>query len=249
MNTSHRRTTTHWIAVAVLAAIALTGCSQKPADRMESAADANTASPSDSADRTNALPDDGKKSADPAEAAKKASPSTPAGDSGSRADDGRNSAGPATVAKTQPPSPRTDTRSDSGGEAAKDAPASTGRAPFAGTEQFVTIDRAWTSNGRSYVSVRPAEKKINTQFDTWEINSGTGPFTTVPMAGDARTLLTVPVRTETAEAKDAELLPYSPARFVTLVNRLDSSLYDGIGYDLVFDGAGQVTSLKTLFRP
>ncbi|WP_345590278.1 hypothetical protein [Streptomyces marokkonensis] len=249
MNASHRRTTKHWVAITALAAIALTGCTQEPADRMDSAADTKAASPSLSADKTDARPNGDKKPADPAEAAKKASPSAPAGNSSPRTDDVRNSAQPTTAAKTQPPSEQTGTPSDSSGEAAKDAPASTGRAPFAGTEQFVTIGKAWTSDGRSYLSVRPAQKKINTQFDTWEVNAGTGPFTTVPMAGGARTLLTVPVRPETTEAKDAELLPYSPARFVTLVNRLDSSLYDGIGYDLVFDGAGQVTSVKTLFRP
>ncbi|MFP3988286.1 hypothetical protein U9R90_12405 [Streptomyces sp. E11-3] len=97
--------------------------------------------------------------------------------------------------------------------------------------------------------MRPAQKKINTQFDTWEISSGTGPFTTVPMAKNAQAQLTCPVRDEVAGGSRAELLPYSQAQFVTLLNRLDSRLYDGIGYDLVFDGAGQVTSLKSLYRP
>lgn len=127
--------------------------------------------------------------------------------------------------------------------------ASTGKTPWAGTKQFVTVDKAWAEGGLTYLSVRPAEKKVNTQFDTWEIIPGTGPFTTVTMTKDARVLLACPVRDEVAGTSRAEPLPYSPTRFVTLLNQMDSGLQDGIGYDLVFDGAGQVTSLKSLYRP
>ena len=127
--------------------------------------------------------------------------------------------------------------------------ASTGRTPWAGTKQFVTVDKAWAEGGLTYLSVRPAEKKVNAQFDTWEIIPGTGAFTTVTMTKDARVLLTCPVRDEVAGTSRAEPLPYSPTRFVTLLNQLDSGLQDGIGYDLVFDGAGKVTSLKSLYRP
>ncbi|WTQ39439.1 hypothetical protein OG539_01275 [Actinacidiphila glaucinigra] len=247
MNTSRRRTTKRWLTVVALGAIALTGCSQKPADRMDPAA-AKPRSPSAAADKTDARSYGGKESAGPAEATKKASPSAPAGNSGTRWDGVQKSAVPTTVVKTQSPSTQTGTRSDSS-EAAKDTSASTSRAPFAGTKQFVTIDKAWRTNGRTYLSVRPAQKKINTQFDTWEIIPGTGPFTTVPMAKNAQALLTVPVRHEVAGVSRAELLPYSPEQFVTLLNQLDSGLYDGIGYDLVFYGAGQVASLKSLYKP
>ncbi|MFE9446192.1 hypothetical protein ACFYO2_46505 [Streptomyces sp. NPDC006602] len=114
----------------------------------------------------------------------------------------------------------------------------------------MTINKAWTAeDGLTYLSVRPAQKKINTQFDTWEITPGTDLFTTVPMAKDAQALLTCPVRDEVAGASRAELLPYPPAHFVTLLNQLDSGLYDGVGYDLVFDEVGQVTSLKSLYKP
>ncbi|MEU0115881.1 hypothetical protein ABZ137_19700 [Streptomyces bobili] len=113
----------------------------------------------------------------------------------------------------------------------------------------MTINKAWTEDGLTYLSVRPAQKKVNTQFDTWEIIPGTGAFTTVITTKDAQALLTCPVRDEVAGTSRAELLPYSPAQFVTLLNQLDSGLYDGIGYDLVFDGAGQVTNLKSLYRP
>lgn len=46
--------------------------------------------------------------------------------------------------------------------------------PFAGTKRFVTTDRAWTEGGLTKLSVRSAEKKVNTRFDTWEIVPGTG---------------------------------------------------------------------------
>ncbi|MEI7033212.1 hypothetical protein [Streptomyces pratensis] len=217
--TARRRTTGHWLTAVALAAVALTGCSQQPADRMAPTAGAKATSPSASADRADARPEGGERSAAPAETTKKASPS-----------------------------PQPGARSGGSG-AAKGTWASADRAPFAGTGQFVTIGKAWTSEGRTRLSVRPAQKKINTRFDTWEITPGTGPFTTVPVADDAQVLLAVPVRDEVAGVSRAELLPHSPARFVTLLNQLDPALFDGIGYDLVFDGAGRVTSLKSLYRP
>ncbi|WP_103535489.1 hypothetical protein [Streptomyces sp. SM11] len=97
--------------------------------------------------------------------------------------------------------------------------------------------------------MRTAEKKINTQFDTWEINPGTGPFTTLPLAENSKVLLAAPVRDQVAGTSRGKLLPYSPAELVTLIGRLDPTFSDGIGYDLVVDDAGQVTSLTSLFRP
>ncbi|MFH9138288.1 hypothetical protein [Streptomyces sp. NPDC017524] len=113
----------------------------------------------------------------------------------------------------------------------------------------MTISKAWSSNGRTHLSVRSAQKKINTRFDTWEITPGTGSFTTVPMAENGQVLLAVPVRGEVPGTSRAELLGHSPAQLVTLINRLDPALSDGIGYDLVFDGTGQVTGLTSLYRP
>ncbi|MEU3895295.1 MULTISPECIES: hypothetical protein [unclassified Streptomyces] len=121
--------------------------------------------------------------------------------------------------------------------------------PWAGTKQFVTIDRVWTEDGVTRLSVRPAQKEVNTQFDTWVITPGTGDFTTVTLTGDARVLLTTPVREEAPGASRAEPLPSSHAEFVTLVKRLDPALAKGIGYDLSFDGSGQVTKVQSLYRP
>ncbi|HCA87633.1 MAG TPA: hypothetical protein DEQ61_20470 [Streptomyces sp.] len=213
MNLPRRNSAKGRLTVVVLSTLVLTGCSQKPADHMESAAAAKPASSSTAADmRDDALPDGGKKSAD--------------------------------HAPSSAPTRKTATPPDS-----KDTSATAGTAPFAGTEQFVTINNARNSNGRTYLSVRPAQKKINTQFDTWEITPGTGSFTTVPMAKNGQVLLTVPVRGEVTGTSRAELLPYSPVQLVTLINQLDPTLCSGIGYDLVFDGAGQVTSLTSLYRP
>ncbi|MDG9722161.1 MULTISPECIES: hypothetical protein [unclassified Streptomyces] len=137
-----------------------------------------------------------------------------------------------------------------GGEGSRNAQASTSRTPWAGTKQFVTIDRAWTEDGLTRLSVRPAQKKVNTRFDTWEIIPGTGSFTTVTMAEDARVLLTTPVRGEDASGGGrAEPLPFSQAEFVSLLKQMDATLSAGVGYDLSFDGAGQVVKLQSLFRP
>ncbi|CCK27808.1 hypothetical protein BN159_3429 [Streptomyces davaonensis JCM 4913] len=131
-----------------------------------------------------------------------------------------------------------------------DPQASTSKSPWAATKQFVTIDKAWTEGGVTRLSVRPAQKEVNTQFDTWEITPGTGPFTTVTMTEDARILLTTPVRDEDAAgAGKAEPLPASQAEFVTLLKRLDPTVSAGIGYDLSFDGSGQVTRVQSLYRP
>ncbi len=150
-----------------------------------------------------------------------------------------------------------DPAAPSAGEARATAPADTGaepvaadKSPFAGTKQFVTIDKAWTEGGVTKLSVRPAEKKVNTQFDTWEIVPGTGDFATAPMAKDARVLLTVPVRGDDASGTGrGEPVSTSQAEFVTLLTQLDPRIREGAGFDLSFDGEGRVTRLESLYRP
>ncbi|MFG3408997.1 hypothetical protein [Streptomyces sp. NPDC048142] len=122
--------------------------------------------------------------------------------------------------------------------------------PFAGTKQFVTIDKAWTEDGLTKVSMRSAEKKVNTQFDTWQIVPGTGEFVTVTMAKDARVLLTVPLRGDDApEAGRGEPVSTTQAEFVTLLTQLESRIREDTGFDLSFDGEGQVTKLQSLYKP
>ncbi|MFF0507462.1 hypothetical protein ACFYUH_28210 [Streptomyces fimicarius] len=244
MNAFRRHSAKGWLTAVALGALVLTGCGQEPSHRLEPAAAAEAA-PSPTADGAtdDGLPHDGKKSADLTESGKKAAPSASSG-----RDDRKD--------------PRTDTdrKSDvsapssapEGRTATPAAPEATSEpavgAPFAGTEH-VTISKAWSDNGRTYLSVRSAQKKINTRFDTWEVTPSTGPFTTVSMADSSRVLLAVPVREEVAGTSRAELLAYSPDRLVTLISRLDPALSGGIGYDLAFDGNGRVTGLTSLYRP
>ncbi|MFC8706762.1 hypothetical protein ACFUIV_31895 [Streptomyces anulatus] len=122
--------------------------------------------------------------------------------------------------------------------------------PFAGTKRFVTTDRAWTEGGLTKLSVRSAEKKVNTRFDTWEIVPGTGEFVTVTLAKDARVLLTVPIRgDDTPGTSGGEPLPASQAEFITLLTQLDPRTREGAGFDLSFDGEGRVTKVQSLYKP
>ncbi|WP_405502033.1 hypothetical protein [Streptomyces anulatus] len=181
-------------------------------------------------------------------AAAGAAPSSTAGDATDTTDatdDGRTRDG----GKSADPAPSLAPDRRSAAPTASKNTSATGNAPFAGTAQFVTISRAWTGNGRTYLSVRPARKEVNSRFDTWEITPGTGPFTTVPMTDNGQVRLAVPVREEVAGTSRAELVAYSPAQLVTLIGRLDPTLSGGIGYDLVFDGTGRVTGLTSLYRP
>ncbi|PCG83410.1 hypothetical protein CIB93_24515 [Streptomyces sp. WZ.A104] len=243
MNASRRHFAKGWLTAIALSTLVLTGCGQKSADHTAPSAAAKPVSfptADDTADATDAArSEDGDKAAPPATSGKqRTTPPSQADRTSFRTDADRKSAG-AAAPSSAPTAPA----------GSKDTSGTTAKAPFAGTEQFVTISRAWTSDGRTYLSVRTAQKKINTRFDTWEITPGTGSFTTVPMAKNGRLLLAVPVRGEVAGTSRAELLGHSPAELVTLINRLDPALSDGIGYDLEFDGAGQVTGLTSLYRP
>ncbi len=252
MNVSRRHSAGGWLTAVALGALVLTGCGQD-SDRLETAAAAGPAPSStagDATDTTDTTDDDrthgGGKSADPAASDEKASPSAQGDRTGDRTSDRADTAPKSAVPA---PSPAPDRRT-AAPTASKDTSATTGDAPFAqGTAPFVTISRAWTGDGRAYLSVRPARKEINSRFDTWEITPGTGPFTTVPMADNGRVRLAVPVRDEVAGTSRAELVAYSPAQLVTLIGRLDPTLTGGIGYDLVFDGTGRVTGLTSLYRP
>ncbi|MDG9685648.1 hypothetical protein QC334_23450 [Streptomyces sp. DH18] len=252
MNVFRRHSAGGWLTAVALGALVLTGCGQEPSDRLEPAAAAGAVPSStagDATDPTETTDDDrthgSGKSADPAASGEKASPSARTAQTGDRTGD-RTGDQADTVRKPATPAHSPALAAPT---APKDTSATTGKAPFAGTAQFVTISKAWTGNGRTYLAVRPARKEINARFDTWEITPGTGPFTTVPLADDGQVRLAVPVRDEVAGTSRAELVAYSPAQLVTLIGRLDSTLSGGIGYDLVFDSTGRVTGLTSLYRP
>ncbi|MFD6279216.1 hypothetical protein ACFWFI_27175 [Streptomyces sp. NPDC060209] len=118
---------------------------------------------------------------------------------------------------------------------------SAGAAPWAGTKQFVQIDDARTGDGRTYLSVRPAQKKAHAQFEAWVIVPGEGPYTEVRMAEDAKVLLSVPL----GDGKHAS--SYSQAEFVSRLTAQSSSARSLLGYDLSFDGEGRVTRLQSLY--
>ncbi|MEU3250157.1 hypothetical protein [Streptomyces sp. NPDC006997] len=114
-------------------------------------------------------------------------------------------------------------------------------APWAGSKQFVQIDGARTSGGRTYLSVRPAEKKAHDELEAWVIVPGEGPYTEVPMADDATVLLSVPL----GDAKHPS--SYSQAEFVSRLTAQPSPARALLGYDLSFDGEGRVTRLQSLY--
>ncbi|WP_432132651.1 hypothetical protein [Streptomyces tendae] len=116
-------------------------------------------------------------------------------------------------------------------------------ARWAGTKQFVQIDDARTADGRTYLSVRPAQKKPHPQFEAWVIVPGEGPYTEVSMTEDAQVLLSVPL----GDAKHPA--SYAQADFVGRLTARPSSDRALLGYDLSFDGEGRVTRVQSLYTP
>ncbi|MFD6737733.1 hypothetical protein ACWHA6_05755 [Streptomyces anthocyanicus] len=128
------------------------------------------------------------------------------------------------------------------GTAPSTSPSATA-ARWAGTKQFVQIDDARTGDGRTYLSVRPAEKKPHPQFEAWVIVPGEGPYTEVSMTEDAQVLLSVPL----GDAKHPAA--YAQDEFVSRLTARPSSDRALLGYDLSFDGQGRVTRVQSLYTP
>ncbi|MFF4471725.1 hypothetical protein ACFYZ3_19400 [Streptomyces sp. NPDC001599] len=116
-------------------------------------------------------------------------------------------------------------------------------ARWAGTKQFVQIGDARTGDGRTYLSVRPAEKKPHPQFEAWVIVPGEGPYTEVSMTEDAQVLLSVPL----GDAKHPAA--YAQEEFVGRLTARPASDRALLGYDLSFDGRGRVTRVQSLYTP
>ncbi|MFI2434562.1 hypothetical protein [Streptomyces sp. NPDC018693] len=147
------------------------------------------------------------------------------------------------AAATAPVTSATPSAPGGGGANPDGTPSSTSAAPWAGTKQFVQIDDARTSDGRTYLSVRPAQKEAHVQFEAWVIVPGEGPFTEVRMAEHAQVLLSVPLGDEKHASS------YSQAEFVRRLTDQPSSSRSLLGYDLSFDGQGRVTRLQSLYTP
>ncbi|MBQ0952681.1 hypothetical protein [Streptomyces sp. RK76] len=160
-------------------------------------------------------------------------------------DDGQAAAA-ATAAATasvtsEAPAPSPDGTAPSTSPSATAASATAAR--WAGTKQFVQIDDARTGDGRTYLSVRPAEKKPHPQFEAWVIVPGKGPYTEVSMTEDAQVLLSVPL----GDAKHPAA--YAQDEFVSRLTARPSSDRALLGYDLSFDGQGRVTRVQSLYTP
>ncbi|WP_372348428.1 hypothetical protein [Streptomyces sp. KL116D] len=140
----------------------------------------------------------------------------------------------ATASQTSRESPSTPS------SASTSAPAGDPR--WAGTQQFVQVKDAWTAGGRTYVSVRPAEKKVNEQFDTWTVEPGTGPYTTVSLTPNARTILCAPLGDKKQPAD------YPQTQLVSRLKTISSPEREGLGYNLTFDTQGRVTLLEQVYR-
>jgi hypothetical protein len=99
-------------------------------------------------------------------------------------------------------------------------------APVASATPSASADEtAPTSDGRTYLSVRPAQKKAHTQFEAWVIVPGKGPYTEVRMAEGAKVLLSVPIGDEKHASS------YSQAEFVSRLTAQSSSARSLLGYD------------------
>ncbi|MFD5319148.1 hypothetical protein [Streptomyces sp. NPDC127098] len=116
-------------------------------------------------------------------------------------------------------------------------------AAWAGSRQFVQIEDAWTSDGRTYLSVRPAQKEahVTDHSEAWVVVPGEGPYTEVPLADDAQVLLSAPLGDESQASS------YTQAEFVSRLTAQSSSDRSLVGYDLSFDGEGQVTRVESLY--
>ncbi|MFG2314947.1 hypothetical protein [Streptomyces tendae] len=151
------------------------------------------------------------------------------------------------AAPTPSPDGTSPTTTPTGTAPSATAPTGTGptgtAARWAGTKQFVQIDDARTADGRTYLSVRPAQKKPHPQFEAWVIVPGEGPYTEVSMAEDAQVLLSVPL----GDAKHPA--SYAQADFVGRLTARPSSDRALLGYDLSFDGEGRVTRVQSLYTP
>ncbi|MFE9503963.1 hypothetical protein ACFYO6_15765 [Streptomyces anthocyanicus] len=151
-------------------------------------------------------------------------------------DDGQATAAATASVTSEAPAPSPD------GTAPSTSPSATA-ARWAGTKQFVQIDDARTGDGRTYLSVRPAEKKPHPQFEAWVIVPGEGPYTEVSMTEDAQVLLSVPL----GDAKHPAA--YAQDEFVSRLTARPSSDRALLGYDLSFDGQGRVTRVQSLYTP
>ncbi|MFF7210712.1 hypothetical protein ACFZAU_09235 [Streptomyces sp. NPDC008238] len=116
-------------------------------------------------------------------------------------------------------------------------------ARWAGSKQFVQVERAWIEGGHTYLSVRAARREVLTgPIEGWQLIPGKGPYTTVRMAPAGRVLLSVPL--------GDVALPhaYSQDQFIRRWWAQPVDERGWLGYDVSFDRDGEVVRLQSIYR-
>jgi hypothetical protein len=122
------------------------------------------------------------------------------------------------------------------------APQPTATSAWSTTKQFMQIQGGRLSDGRLYLSVRPALKKAMTEpFEAWQVVPTKGSYTEVVMTKDGRVLATAPLNDQSVPEAMAQ------TDFLTRLRQLPAGQRSNVGYDVTFDPDGRVTRVQSLF--
>ncbi|MFI2188905.1 hypothetical protein [Streptomyces sioyaensis] len=131
--------------------------------------------------------------------------------------------------------------SKSGGQ--RRAPGQVNKPDWANSKHFVQIQSAEVRGGETYLMVRPALKKpLTGPTEGWKIVPTKGAFNGVSLAKNARVLASAPLTDRPAPKE------ISQAEFAKQVNRLDKEK-TLVGFDLTFNGDGDVIRVQSLYTP
>ncbi|MGY5129348.1 hypothetical protein [Streptomyces nigrescens] len=123
------------------------------------------------------------------------------------------------------------------------APGQVNKRDWANSKHFVQIQSAEVIGGQTYLMVRPALKKpLTGPTEGWQVVTTKGAFNGVSLAKNARVLASTPL-TEQPAPKEI-----SQAEFAKQVNKLDKEK-TLVGFDLTFNGDGDVTRVQSLYTP
>ncbi|MFI1156979.1 hypothetical protein [Streptomyces sioyaensis] len=131
--------------------------------------------------------------------------------------------------------------SKSGGQ--RRAPGQVNKLDWANSKHFVQIHSAEVTGGQTYLMVRPALKKpLTGPTEGWKIVPTKGAFNGVSLAKNARVLASSPLTDQPAPQQ------ISQAEFAKQVNKLDKEK-TLVGFDLTFNGDGDVSRVQSLYTP
>ncbi|WP_051818560.1 hypothetical protein [Streptomyces sp. NRRL S-1813] len=121
------------------------------------------------------------------------------------------------------------------------APGQADKRHWANSKQFVQIHSAGVTGGQTYLMVRPALKKpVTGPTEGWDVIPTKGAFHTVSLAKNARVLASAPLTGQPAPKQ------ISQAEFAKQVNKLDKENHL-VGFDLTFNGDGDVVRVQSLY--